>query len=251
MPDVSRVAVVTGATSGIGRACALRLALAGHAVLAAGRREEELRRLAEEAAPGVVATVAGDMTAPRHAEQLVTAARAELGRPSVFVVSAGQGLPGTVLDSDPERWPGLLDVNVLAPLRQLRAFAQELLAQAADDGGRSARDLVVIGSTVGRDISARNPVYGSTKFALHSLVESLRREVSASGIRVTLIEPGFVRSGFQDSAGYDREWFAGVERTSGPLLVPDDVARTVCFVVDQPSHVHLDDIRLRPTRQVV
>jgi NADP-dependent 3-hydroxy acid dehydrogenase YdfG len=109
----------------------------------------------------------------------------------------------------------------------------------------------VIGSTVGREVSARNPVYGSTKFALHSLVESLRRAVSASGVRVTLIEPGFVRSGFQDSAGYDREWFADVERASGPLLVPDDVARVVRFVVEQPPHVHVDDIRLRPTRQVV
>jgi len=250
MPETPRVAVVTGATSGIGRACALQLARAGYAVLAAGRRADELHRLAGEACPGAVRTLAGDMTTPGHAERLVAAARDELGPPTVFVVSAGQGLPGGVLDSDPERWPGLLEVNYLAPLRQLRVFAQELLAQPAGGAG-SPRDLVVIGSTVGRDVSARNPVYGSTKFALHSLVESLRREVSAHGIRVTLIEPGFVTSGFQRSAGYDPEWFARVERDSGPLLVPDDVARTVRFVVEQPAHVHVDDVRLRPTRQAV
>lgn len=121
--------------------------------------------------------------------------------------------------------------------------------QAEADGGSQVRDIVVIGSTVGRQVSAANPVYGSTKFAVHSLVEALRQEVCALNIRVTLIEPGFVRSGFQEAAGYDTAWFEGVAAASGPLLVPEDVAEVVQFVLDRPKHVHLDDIRLRPTRQ--
>lgn len=244
----ARVTVVTGATSGIGRACVLELARAGHRVLATGRRHDELREVAGEVGGDTVGTYACDLTAPDAAPELVAAAR-ELGGPSAFVVSAGQGLPGGVLDSDPQRWPDLLDVNVLAPLRQLRAFARELVGQVTDDRPARALDLVVIGSTVGRDISERNAVYGSTKFALHSLTESLRRELSSYGVRVTLVEPGFVRSGFQEAAGYDMEWFAQVERDMGPLLAPQDVARAVRFVLDQPPHVHVDNIRLRPTRQ--
>ncbi|ATS51818.2 SDR family NAD(P)-dependent oxidoreductase [Xanthomonas citri pv. phaseoli var. fuscans] len=113
------------------------------------------------------------------------------------------------------------------------------------------QDIVVIGSTVGRTLSAGNPVYGATKFALHSLVESLRQELASSLIRVTLIEPGFVRSGFQQSAGYDMNAFDTLERDLGPFLSAEDVARSIRFVLDQPPHVHIDDIRLRPTRQRV
>ena len=102
---------------------------------------------------------------------------------------AGRGLPGTVLGSDPARWEEMLSANYLAVLRQLRACAERFVALAKGDGGRQARDIVVLGSTVGRQVSAANPVYGSTKFALHSLVEALRQEVCGYGVRVSLIEP--------------------------------------------------------------
>ncbi|WIM99830.1 SDR family oxidoreductase [Actinoplanes oblitus] len=244
-----RVAVVTGASSGIGRAIAVRFARQGIRVVAAGRNADELAKLAGEL-PELVRPVCGDVTDPGHPERLLAAA--EKWEPaSILVVSAGHGLPGTVLGSDPDGWRDLVEVNYLAVLRQLRVGGEYFTGQAERDNGRRVRDIVVIGSTAGRQVSAANPVYGSTKFAVHSLVEALRQEVCAHNIRVTLIEPGFVRSGFQETAGYDMAWFDKVTEDNGPLLTPDDVAETVGFVVDRPAHVHLDDIRLRPTRQRV
>ncbi|KIF79558.1 short-chain dehydrogenase [Streptomyces sp. 150FB] len=248
-----RIAVVTGASSGIGRAVARDLAQRGAHVVAAGRRAEQLKELAAEVAtaPGRTVPVAGDITLAGHTEELLATAELEWGPADVFVAAAGQGLPGTVLGSDPERWEQLVEVNYLAMLRQLRVVAAEFRERAEADDGARARDIVVIGSTAGRQVSAANPVYGSTKFAVHSLVEALRQEVCRHNIRVTLIEPGFVRSGFQEAAGYDTAWFEAIAEENGPLLVPEDVAEVVGYVIGRPMHVHLDDIRLRPTRQRV
>ncbi|WP_369173055.1 SDR family oxidoreductase [Streptomyces sp. R28] len=248
-----RIAVVTGASSGIGRAVASAFTRQGIHVLAAGRSGDRLAAVQAELAgrPGTVVPHSGDMTHAAYTEELLAAAEREWGPATIFVASAGQGLPGTVLGSDANRWEELIEANYLAILRQLRATASEFKKHAEADGGRQVRDIVVIGSTVGRQISAANPVYGSTKFAVHSLVEALRQEVCTHNIRVTLIEPGFVRSGFQEAAGYDMEWFEAVAEQSGPLLVPEDVASVIDFVVSRPTHVHLDDIRLRPTRQKV
>ena len=107
----------------------------------------------------------------------------------------------------------------------------------------------MIGSNVGRHISPFSSMYGSTKFAVNSLAEALRREVGPRGIRVTLIEPGFVKSEFQGVAGYDPAWFEGVLTKIGPVLEPEDVARAVSFVASQPAHVHVSDVLVRPTRQ--
>ncbi|MFI9328385.1 SDR family oxidoreductase [Kitasatospora sp. NPDC052868] len=246
-----RIAVVTGSSSGIGRAVTRHLVRRGARVVAAGRRAERLAELAAELAeePGSAVPFAGDITAPGHTEELLAAAEREWGPADVFVASAGLGLPGTVLGSDPSRWEELVQANYLAVLRQLRACAAEFVKQAEADGGARVRDLVVVGSTVGRQVSAANPVYGSTKFAVHSLVEALRQEVCTHNIRVTLIEPGFVRSGFQAAAGYDAAWFEAIAEENGPLLTPEDVADVIGFAIGRPKHVHLDDIRLRPTRQ--
>ncbi|MEV0375349.1 SDR family oxidoreductase [Streptomyces sp. NPDC050636] len=246
-----RIAVVTGASSGIGRAVTSTFARRGIRVVAAGRRAEQLDAVREELSdqPGAVIPFAGDMTQPAHTEGLLASAEREWGPASIFVASAGRGLPGTVLGSDASQWKDVIEANYLAILHQLRAVASDFKKQAEADSGRQVRDIVVIGSTVGRQVSAANPVYGSTKFAVHSLVEALRQEICAYNIRVTLIEPGFVRSGFQQAAGYDTAWFEAVAEENGPLLVPQDVATVIEFVVGQPTHVHLDDIRLRPTRQ--
>jgi NADP-dependent 3-hydroxy acid dehydrogenase YdfG len=246
-----QTAIVTGASSGIGRAVTHALAAQGINVLAAGRSSEKLAAVQAELAgrPGCVELFGGDVTEPDHTEQLLAAAKRKWGPASIFVASAGIGLPGTVLSSAPSRWNELIETNYLAILRQLRAAGSEFRMLAEKEGNRQVRDIVVIGSTAGRHISSSNPVYGSTKFAVHSLAEALRQEVCAHNIRVTLIEPGFVRSGFQDAAGYDMAWFETIAAENGPLLVPEDVASVVEFVVSRPMNVHVDNIRLRPTRQ--
>lgn len=247
-----RICVVTGASSGIGRAVAVRLARHGAKVVVAGRRADRLTALVVELAGQGrrVVPFIGDMLQPSWTEELLAVAERQWGPADLAVLSAGRGLPGTVLTSDPMQWAEVIETNYTAVLRQLRTCATEFIKQAIEQDGDRVRDLVVIGSTAGRQISAANSVYGSTKFALHSLVESLRQEVCMYKIRVTLIEPGFVRSGFQAAAGYDPKWFDGIDDNNGPLLLPEDVAEVIDFVVSRPPHVHVDDIRLRPTRQI-
>lgn len=248
----TRVAIISGATSGIGEATATRLVECGFRVVANGRRKDRLDAFvsAVNARGGDAVAVAGHAGDAEVIDRMLNASHDTWQQaPDVFVLCAGVGLPGTILTSDPGRWRALFEVNYLAVLNQLRACGKRFVSDAQSSQTSTVRDIVVIGSTVGRALSAANPVYGSTKFAIHSLVESLRQEVCPFMIRVTLIEPGFVKSGFQETAGYDMAWFASVEQDAGPLLSPHDIARTIEFVIQQPPHVHLDDIRIRPTRQ--
>lgn len=263
-PLAGRTGVVTGATSGIGAAAVHRLARRGIPVVASGRN---LPRLAELEAAWTgpvrrVVGVAGEASEPDLVGRLFTAAATAWDRlPDLAVLCAGHGLPGTLLRSDPDRWAALFEVNCLATFRHLRDIAQRFVVEAGAEEGTAAeasagperrvRDIVVVGSTIGRQVSAFNPVYGATKFALHSVVEALRQEVCQHGIRVSLIEPGFVKTGFQAAAGYDPDWFRTLEAEQGPFLDADDVAAAIEVVVTQPPHVHLDDIRIRPTRQKV
>jgi NADP-dependent 3-hydroxy acid dehydrogenase YdfG len=242
------VAVVTGTTSGIGAAITRQLDASGFRVLATGRRTDRLTTLMDGCAN--VHSITADVTRDGVMNDLFTAAARQWGHlPDTAVLCAGRGLRGTLLTSDEDRWRELIEVNYLAVARQLRDCAAHFLRDARAHPEQPVRDLVVIGSTVGRHVSPFNPVYGSTKFAVHSLVEGLRQEVCEHNIRVTLVEPGFVKTEFQAMAGYDPQWFQTLEAESGPFLTADDVARTVEFVLGQPPHVHLDDIRIRPTRQ--
>ncbi|MEO0484127.1 MAG: SDR family NAD(P)-dependent oxidoreductase, partial [Planctomycetota bacterium] len=110
-------------------------------------------------------------------------------------------------------------------------------------------DIVLLGSTVGRHISPFSSMYGSTKFAVHSLAEAARRELATKGVRVSLIEPGIVESEFQSVAGYDSEKFGEFMRTIGPVLQPEDIAETIAWICSRPAHVAISDVVLRGTRQ--
>lgn len=243
----NRLAVVSGATAGIGHELTRMLLARGGRVIGTGRREDRLRAM-EATLPGFRG-VPGDMTAPETLRLLEQACREVFdGAPDVFIVNAGRGLTGSLLKSDEAAWAYLFELNCLAAMRQMK-LAARLMLEAGSTLARP-RDIVVLGSVVGYNLSPVNPVYGATKFALHSLVESLRREVAPHGVRVTLIAPGTVKSEFQAVAAYSAESMAAHEETAGPLLEPVDVAEVVRFAISQPPHVHLDTISLRPTRQV-
>ena len=92
-------------------------------------------------------------------------------------------------------------------------------------------------------------MYGSTKFGVNSLAEAARRELGPSGIRVSLIEPGIVKSEFQGVAGYDEQKFGELMDKFAPVCVPEDIARTIGFIVTQPAGMHVCDVVIRPTRQ--
>lgn len=243
---------ISGGTSGMGMAVAESAILRGARVAISGRRGERIHDFCQAHSEPVrqACGVLSDASDPDHVDRLFDESLHALGAaPTAFVLCAGRGLPGSLLTSDMAQWEDILRINVLGAMRQLRACTRRFIS--GESAPHAVQDIVVIGSTVGRTISSANPVYGATKFALHSLVESLRQELASHHVRVTLIEPGFVTTEFQASAGYDMKWFSQIEQDQGPFLSAFDVAQAIHFVLEQPPHVHIDDIRIRPTRQRV
>lgn len=250
IPDrYSRIAIVTGATSGIGEATARRFITAGYGVVGNGRNAEKLRALEQELGAAFCG-MAGDATDSTVLERLFASAIERLGKPAdIVVVNAGRGLGGSVKDADLSRFEAMLKINVTGALALLQKAAQNMVDEQQAGYPKRAADIVIIGSVVGRHISPFSAVYGATKFAVHALAEGLRREVGPKGIRVSLVEPGVVISGFQDGAGYSDEMVQTFEDKFGPLLRGDDVANAIHYIVTQPPHVHISDIMVRPTRQ--
>lgn len=253
-PFRHRVAVVTGASAGIGEAVARGLAAQGASVVLNARREERLAEVVGEinaAKVGEAVACAGDAGDPQVVEAVLDRARDHFGREAnLVVVNAGRGLKGSVFDSDAEQWEQMVRTNLLGAARLMREAARRMVEDIrGEDWKTTPRDIVVIGSTVGRHISPFSSMYGSTKFGVHALAEALRREVGPRGVRVSLIEPAVVKSEFQDVAGYDPKVFGEFMDRIGPVLAPEDVARAIAFVVSQPGAVHVNDLVIRPTRQ--
>ena len=252
----NRIAIVTGASSGIGRSTALRLARDGYRLILNGRNKEKLCQVGQEAAEIAggdrVRNETGDITDPRMTERCIQAALdAWQELPGALIACAGRGLPGTVLNSDPLQWDDLINTNIKGLMYQMKAIGKVMLGQAEKerDFVTNPLDIVVVGSTIGRNVSPFNSVYGSTKFATHGLTEALRRQLGPHGIRVTLVEPGLVGTNFQQAAGYDLDWFKNYSAEVGPILTGDDVAGVISYLLDLPGNVHLDNISIRPTRQ--
>lgn len=251
-----RVGVVTGASAGIGMAITRELVGRGARVVINARRAERLATLAHELGRHRVVEAPGDAAVPETIDRMLRTARDAFdAEADLVVVNAGRGLAGSVLTSDPAQWEEMVRTNVLGAARLMRAAAERMLAdldrrrERGEDWRSRAHDIIVVGSNVGRHISPFSSMYGSTKFAVNSLAEAMRRELAPKGIRVPLVEPGFVVSEFQGVAGYDDAWFRERVEALGPMLEPADVARAVAFIVSQPAHVHVSDILIRPTRQ--
>jgi NADP-dependent 3-hydroxy acid dehydrogenase YdfG len=258
-----RVAIITGASAGIGEASAHRLVRDGARVVLNARRGQRLESLANDlnshAGRTVAALAVGDAADDAVIALMFEAARDAFDTPADLVlVNAGRGLRGGITDSDASEWEAMIRTNLLGAMRLLRRAAAELRAvgpdpDSADDDGDAwttrPRDIVVLGSTVGRHISPFSSAYGATKFGVASLAEALRRELGPKGVRVSLIEPGIVRSEFQEAAGYDPQSFGEFMERVGPVLTPADVADSVAWLCSRPAAVHACDIVIRPTRQ--
>jgi len=247
--NYERIAIVTGATSGIGEATVRKFAAAGFGVVGNGRQGAKLAALEKEIGSAFCG-VKGDAADNTLPEQLFVAAREHFGQPAdIVVANAGRGLGGSVKDADLSQFEDLIKINVTGTLALLQKAAQKIVDRQQRDYPKSAADIVIVGSVVGRHISPFSAVYGATKFAVHALAEALRREVGPKGVRVSLVEPGVVLSGFQGAAGYSDEMVHGFDENFGPLLTGEDVANAIHYVVTQPPHVHISDIIVRPTRQ--
>lgn len=261
-PLIGRIGLVTGASAGIGHATACELATLGARLCVNARREDRLVALAQEIAdrcapatgvadPDRVVTVPGDASDPGVIARMLDEPEERFGAPvDLVVVNAGRGLAGSVLTSDEAQWEEVMRINLLGAARLIRAAGRRMAAlQEKRPWPKHPADIVVLGSNVGRHISPFSSMYGSTKAAVESMTEAARRELGPKGVRVTLIEPGIVKSEFQGVAGYDEQSFGALMDKFSPVLTPEDVARTIGFVVRQPAGVHLCDVVIRPTRQ--
>ena len=245
----TRIAIVTGATSGIGEATARKFVAAGFGVIGNGRNAAKLAAIEKELGSAFYG-VAGDAADNTVLERLFTSTIERFGiSADIVVANAGRGLGGSVKDADLSQFDNMLKTNVTGTLALLQKAAQKMLDGRQYVYPKSAADIVIVGSVVGRHISPFSAVYGATKFAVHALAEGLRREVGPKGVRVSLVEPGIVLSGFQTVAGYSDEMVDGFNEKFGPLLTGSDVANAIYYVVTQPPHVHISDIIVRPTRQ--
>lgn len=250
------VALVTGASSGIGEATAVALADRGASVALAARRAERLAELAETvrdksgSASQRSTVLTADLGDAEQARQTVEETVEQLGRLDVLVNNAGFAVRGPAQEADFADWQKMVDLNVTALLRTSHAALPHLLRAAAegDEGPRGpVADLVNISSVAGRVARRDNGVYAATKHAVGAFSESLRQEATGRGVRVGLVEPGLTATGMTESGTS----MAGAARTvpRGSWLGADDIARTVAFMVTQPPHAAINEILVRPTAQ--
>lgn len=248
MDQYERIAIVTGTTSGIGEAIARKFVASGFGVVGNGRNAEKLGEMEKEIGPAFCG-VAGNAADNSVVEKLFSTAQERFGREAdIVVANAGRGLGGSVKDADLTQFEEVLRINVSGAALLLQKAAQKMVPVQKEAFPESAADIVIIGSVAGRHISPFSAVYSASKFAANTLAESLRREVGPDGVRVSLVEPGAVASGFQAAAGYSDETVNLLHEKFGPLLIGDDIANAVYHIVVQPPHVHISDIIVRPTR---
>ncbi|HNQ66449.1 MAG TPA: SDR family oxidoreductase [Smithella sp.] len=246
-PLTGKTAIVTGASSGIGKATAMTLAQAGAAVVIQARRKDRLVKLASdiEAKGGKALAISGDASLTSDTDRLLEKTlewKAGGRKYDVVVVNAGRGLAGGMLSSDHYQWEEVYHTNVLGAAYLMRSAAKYFVE-------RKKGDIVAIGSVVGRNISPFSAFYGSSKFAVGAIVEGLRQEVCSHDVRVSLVMPGIVKSEFQKVAGYNEDNFYKGIAHMGKLLDPQAIADGIYWLLTQPRNVNISEIMIRPTGQ--
>ena len=242
-----KVAVITGASSGIGEATAEALAAEGAAVVVAARREDRLADLVgriEESGGRVLAAVC-DVTDEGQAHGLIRKAEQEFGSVDILVNNAGVMLLSAVGKGLSDQWRNMFGVNVLGLLYATDAAIETMRRQ---DGGHLVNISSVAGRKVTRDSSG---VYAGTKHAVGAISEGLRQELLADNIRVTIVEPGAVATELPDHITDEdaREGLSGLLKLE--ILRAEDVANAIVYAVTQPPRVSVNEILIRPTQQPV
>ena len=245
-PLAGTVALVTGASSGIGAAAAAALAGLGASVAVVARRKDRLEALAGQLG-GDVLVLPADITDPDQARDVVAGAVAHFGRLDTLVNNAGVMLLGPIVDAPLPEWDRMIDLNVKALLACTHAALPHLLA-AAQDGPRRVADVVNISSVAGRNARAGNGVYALTKFGVGAFSESLRQEVTGRHVRVSLIEPGAVVTELVAQNRPEIQEMVRGQLAAEPMQA-QDVAEAIGFVVTRPRHVTINEVLIRPTEQ--
>ena len=244
------VALVTGASSGIGEATSLALADRGAAVAIVARREDRLDSLAEQIRQtGATAlSVQADVSSQEQAKTAVERTVAELGRLDILINNAGVMLLGPAVDAPLEEWGRMLDVNVAGLLYCAHAALPHLL-EAAQDGPRQVADMVNVSSVAGRVARNGSGVYNLTKHGVGAFSEALRQEVAGRHVRISLVEPGAVATELQSHNRPEiqqsiAERFGGIQ-----ILEAQDIADAIAYVVTRPWRVAVNELLVRPTEQ--
>jgi NADP-dependent 3-hydroxy acid dehydrogenase YdfG len=242
--------LVTGASSGIGEATALRLAELGASVALVARRRDRIEELARriEGEGGTALAIEADVGSKEEAQAAVERTVSELGRLDALINNAGVMLLGPVQNAPMEEWERMIQVNVTGLLYCAHAALPHLL-KAAQDEPRRVADMVNISSVAGRVPRLGSGVYNLTKHGVGAFSESLRQEVTQRHVRVSLVEPGAVstelvshnRPEIQDQLG---QRFGDMERLQAP-----DIADAIAYIVTRPRHVAVNELLIRPTEQ--
>ena len=244
-PLAGKVALVTGASSGIGEATAIALAEAGAAVAIGARRKDRLDALAAKLGDDGtrVLQLALDVTDERACAAAVARTREELGGLDVLVNNAGVMLLGTIVGADTEDWRRMLSTNVLGLMYMTSAAIEGMVEQGSGD-------VVNISSVAGRQARKGAGVYNASKWAVNAFSESLRQEVTGRGVRIGLVEPGAVATELSSHITQPDAKAASAQMAAGMrTLQSEDIARAVLYLVTQPPHVAVNEVLVRPTDQ--
>ncbi|MET1004277.1 MAG: SDR family NAD(P)-dependent oxidoreductase [Propionibacteriaceae bacterium] len=244
------VAMVTGASSGIGEATARWLSAQGATVALVARRRGRLEQLRSDivASGGSARVVEADISLPDQAAGVVHEALDELGRLDILVNNAGVMLVGTALEARVEDWDRMVTLNLSALLHVTYA-AVPFLIDAVATSGRGVADIVNVGCATGRTASSGSSVYTLTKSAVAGFTESLRQELAARRVRVSVVEPGAVDTELTRQLSTDGHPAAPPPDDVEPLC-PRDVAEIIGFIVTRDRRVAINELRVRPSEQI-
>ena len=233
-----KVALVTGASSGIGRAIALALGERGAKLALVGRSAERLQAVADKSGDGAL-VLPTDLTEPGAVKNVVDATIERFGRIDILLPNAGLYIPGDVAEGDPDTWDELISINVNSVFRLARAALPGMISQG---GGQ----IVVTSSVAGHQAIHWEPIYSATKNSIQAFVQGLRRQTMKHNIRVGSVAPGVVLNelwGYTDPAAID----AKVAAREG--LRSEDVADAVLFMLTRPANVTIRDLVILPQTQ--
>jgi NADP-dependent 3-hydroxy acid dehydrogenase YdfG len=250
-PSLSgKVALVTGASSGIGEATAIALALEGASVALVARRLDRLDEIAARIVDvgGAALAIDADITDARQAAEVVERTVIQFGRLDTVVNNAGLMLIGPVVDAPDDEWDRMLDINLRAVLSVTRAALPHLL-RAARDSSRGVADIVNISSTAGRVARPGNAVYALTKFGMNAFSESLRQELIASRVRVGVVEPGTVDTDLGSHVRDGLREAIATQTADMEKLRPADIADAVVYMVTRDRRVAVNEMLVRAGEQ--
>jgi ribitol 2-dehydrogenase len=233
-----RVAIVTGASSGIGRAIARLFAAEGAKLVLAARSIDKLDRLADEIG-GDPLTLSIDLANPREVDRMAAETIARFGRVDILMANAGVYVAGDVATGDPNAWDNMIAVNVNSVFRSVRAVLPEMIA-------RRSGDIIVTSSIAGHQAMLMEPAYSGTKHAVQAFVHGVRRQIAPHNVRIGTVAPGTVLNelwGVNDPMEIDRR--AGLREG----LRSEDVAEACLWMITRPPNVTIRDVVMLPQNQ--